>query len=69
MRDYKELIEALRSFANSYVQMFGKGESSQLMNDASGAIEDLIAALTASNEVIAKSKPKWISVEDENGQV
>lgn len=32
MRDYKELIEALRSFANSYVQMFGKGESSQLMN-------------------------------------
>lgn len=64
MRDYKELIEALRSFANSYVQMFGKGESSQLMNDASDAIEDLIAALTASNEVIAKSGNRWISVED-----
>lgn len=41
MRDYKELIEALRGFANSYVQMFGEDECSKLMNDASDAIEEL----------------------------
>lgn len=30
--------------------------------EAADAIEDLIAALTASNEVIAKGRDKWISV-------
>ena len=32
------------------------------MLQAADAIEELIAALTASNEVIAKSRPKWIPV-------
>ena len=34
----------------------------KLMKQAADAIEDLITALTASNEVIAKNKPKWIPV-------
>ena len=32
------------------------------MHEAADAIEDLIVALTASNEVIAKSKQQWIPV-------
>lgn len=36
--------------------------SEEMAAKAADAIEELIAALTASNEVIAKSKPKWIPV-------
>ena len=54
---YDELIERLRRCA-SYDPRF----VIQDCEDAADAIEDLITALTASNEVIAKSKPKWIPV-------
>lgn len=56
MRDYEELVKALRDENNCNVLDY--------IDDAADAIEDLIAALTASNEVIAKSRDKWISVED-----
>ena len=36
----------------------------ETLDEAADAIEELIAALTASNTVIANSKPHWISVEE-----
>jgi len=65
MRDYEELVETLRLEADGFLM---DDVPDMLMadslNDAADAIEDLIAALTASNEVIAKSRDKWISVEN-----
>ena len=56
---YDELIEQLRETSID----FGESDDvSVMMIEAADAIEDLITALTASNEVIAKSKPKWIPV-------
>ena len=66
---YDELIEQLRSRA-SWLEFAiiakpsktdGNGDAI-LFRKAACAIEDLIVVLTASNEVIAKSKPKWIPV-------
>lgn len=66
MRDYDELVKALRENAE-----WAEGNIWEVpimlpdnLKQAADAIEDLIAALTASNTVIANSKPKWISVED-----
>lgn len=56
---YDELIEQLRETSIDF------GESdyvSVMLIEAANAIEDLITALTASNEVIAKNKTKWIPV-------
>ena len=53
---YDELIKRLRECT---AEMNGE---KTLWHQAADAIEDLITALTASNEVIAKSKPKWIPV-------
>ena len=56
---YDELIEQLRETSIDF------GESdyvSVMLIEAANAIEDLIAALTASNKVIAKNKLKWIPV-------
>ena len=39
-------------------------ENCILCQQAADAIEELIAALTASNTVIANSKPHWVSVEE-----
>lgn len=55
MRDYKALVNVLRNCVES---------ANGLNIQAADAIDALIAALTASNEVIAKSKPKWISVNE-----
>lgn len=56
---YDELIKQLRETSID----FGESDHVSLMLiEAADAIEDLITALTASNEVIAKSKPKWIPV-------
>lgn len=56
---YSELIKRLRETSID----FGESDHvSVMMIEAADAIEDLITALTASNEVIAKSKPKWIPV-------
>lgn len=52
---YSELIKRLRETPSIPVD-------AKLHNEAADAIEDLITALTASNEVIAKSKPKWVPV-------
>lgn len=54
MRDYEELVKRMREEAR-------EADTFKLMEDlfeAADAIEDLIAALTASNEVIAKNKPR-----------
>lgn len=61
---YKELVKRLREihpeeFKYAWVFAFA---CQQAMHEAADAIEELIAALTASNEVIAKSRPKWIPV-------
>ena len=56
---YDELVERLRETSID----FGESDHiSVMMIEAANAIEDLIVALTASNEVIAKNKPKWIPV-------
>jgi len=55
MDDYKALVNVLRNCVES---------ANGLNIQAADAIDALIAALTASNEVIAKSKPKWISVNE-----
>ena len=57
MRDYEEIVKRLREH-NGWAL-------NETLDQAADAIEDLIAALTASNEVIAKSRDKWISVENE----
>ena len=57
MTDYKELAEDLREQ--------GEDMRDRRQIEAADAIEDLISALTASNEVIAKYReqiPKWIPV-------
>lgn len=66
MRDYEELVKALRENAE-----WAEGNIWEVpimlpdnLKQAADAIEDLIAALTASNEVIAKSGNRWISVEE-----
>ena len=50
---YEELIERLREAPSDWYD-------ASLHYKAADAIEDLIAALAASNEVIAKGKPRWI---------
>jgi hypothetical protein len=71
--DYKVLVKFLREHAKHdgdcdicpYYDAEERGYgvcSEELAAKAADAIEELIAALTASNEVIAKSKPKWIPV-------
>ena len=55
---YDELIKRLRECT---AEMNGE---KTLWHQSADAIEDLITALTASNEVIAKSKPKWIPVKE-----
>ena len=56
---YDKLIKRLRETSVD----FGESDDvSVMMIEAANAIEDLITALTASNEVIAKNKPKWIPV-------
>lgn len=64
---YKELIEKLRCCVEQircgdcrYVKDCDGDR--MMMSEAADAIEDLIKALTASNEVISKSKPRWIPV-------
>ena len=70
---YEELVKSLRICAG------GEGCTgcsqhpslsalclNRLESQAADAIEELIAALTASNEVIAKSKPKWIPKNTKN---
>lgn len=52
---YEELIKRLREAPSDW-------PDAELHYEAADAIADLITALTASNEVIAKSKPKWIPV-------
>lgn len=66
MRDYDELIKDLREYAElvDHDMWDCPYMIADSMKQAADAIEDLIAALTASNEVIAKNKPKWISVEE-----
>lgn len=60
---YDELIKRLRSEAIYLPEKFSKNaELLDVLMKAADAIEDLIAALTASNEVIAKNKPRWIPV-------
>ena len=60
---YGELIARIRYHIQKADFMGLKEyESTRLLNEAANAIEDLITALTASNEVIAKSKPQWIPV-------
>ena len=71
---YEDLVKHLRNRANgSYEEKCEGCEYTEdfppcvhctikAFNDAADAIEDLIAALTASNEVIAKNKPRWIPV-------
>ena len=80
---YDELIEQLRIRASwlefAIIKTPSKTEGNRdaiLFRKAAYAINDLITALTASNEVIAKSKPKWIPVTerlpkggDESGQL
>ena len=51
---YDELVKRLRAH-NGWAL-------NETLDEAADAIEDLISALTASNEVIAKSKPRWIPV-------
>lgn len=41
-----------------------EAESTLLLKESADAIEDLIAALNASNEAIVKNKPRWIPVTD-----
>lgn len=63
MKMYEELIARIRYHIRKADFMGLKEyESTRLLNEATDAIEDLITALTASNEVIAKNKPKWIPV-------
>lgn len=67
--DYKVLVKSLRICAGggrctgcSQHPSLSALCLDRLESQAADAIEELIAALTASNEVVAKSKPKWIPV-------
>ncbi len=67
MRDYEELVTALREHASAYVQMFGVGDSSRMMDEAADAIEELCKKREAACWGCQCKKldaPKWISVED-----
>lgn len=57
MSDYTELVKRLRILSDT--------DNISEFDEAADAIEDLISALTASNEVIAKSKPRWIPVTEQ----
>lgn len=67
---YEELIERLRTHAKSYEDMFGKGESSVMMQEAAKAIEEFIEDNAALRETVANlleqikelSKPLWIPI-------
>lgn len=60
-----ELVKRLRAQAVYLPEKFSKNaELLDVLMKAADAIEDLITALTASNEVIVKNKPRWISVEE-----
>ena len=68
---YEELVKSLRETdfrdgcpcgAEHLCQLYADNNKDCVIFQAADAIEDLIAALTASNEVIAKSKPCWIPV-------
>lgn len=66
MRDYDDLIKDLREYAGlvDHDMWDCPYMIADSMKQAADAIEDLVVALTASNEVIAKSRDKWISVEE-----
>lgn len=70
MRDYEDLVKSLRYCAEYDCTTVcpragtGNGCISRLKKEAADAIEDLIFLLTASNEVVANRRPKWISVEE-----
>jgi len=61
---YEELIEKLLEDKSwiAYGTTETEHKIAKHIQQAINAIEDLITALTASNEVIAKNKPKWIPV-------
>lgn len=60
---YEELVKELRDLLRAYKATDnGNCHQAQIIEEAADAIEDLIKALTASNEVISKSKPRWIPV-------
>ena len=68
---YEKLAKSLREAdfsdgcpcgAEHLCQLYADNNKDCVIFQAADAIEDLIAALTASNEVIAKSKPRWIPV-------
>lgn len=56
---YEDLVMRLKKTSMDFGEL---DHVSVLLLEAADAIEDLITALTASNEVVAKSKPKWIPV-------
>ena len=56
---YEELVKRLRETSEDFGEL---DSGSVMLLEAADAIEDLISALTASNEVIVKSKPLWIPV-------
>ena len=58
---YDELVKRLRETSIDFGEL---DHVSVMLIEAADAIEDLITALTASNEVIAKSKQQWIPVTD-----
>lgn len=66
MRDYDELIKDLREYAELVDRDMWDCPYmiADNMKQAADAIEDLIFLLTASNEVVANRRPKWISVEE-----
>lgn len=70
MRDYEDLVTSLRYCAEYDCTTVcpragtGNGCITRLKKEAADAIEDLIFLLTASNEVVANRRPKWISVEE-----
>lgn len=60
---YEKLVKRLRELPYLlFVQLHGHED---VVYQAAEAIESLISALTASNEVIAKSKPRWIPVTEQ----
>lgn len=66
MRNYDELIKDLREYAELVDRDMWDCPYmiADNMKQAADAIEDLIFLLTASNEVVANRRPKWISVEE-----
>ena len=71
---YEELISRLKNLAmlttengDSEIRISAEAVQTirEITTQAADAIEDLISALTASNEVIAKNKPRWIPVTEQ----